>query len=79
MKFKIEADDEAEENDHIYLVPKRKNELTLSKTSCPQKTDCEFTVNATLDTQNMVYVSGRQMNSTYIDENGQGLYEFEEI
>lgn len=63
----------------MYLIPKRKAELTFSKDRCTQKSDCEFTVSAVEDSENMFIVSSREMNSTYIDEDGKGTYEFQQI
>lgn len=79
LSYKIEGDADAGDEEKIYIVRKKQEEINVSQAECKAKVDCLFTVEAVNDTVNMLYISSKDLSSAMINKEGKGSYEFQEV
>ena len=66
LTFSLAGDKDTSADEKVHIIPKRKDELELSRAECPAKDDCQFTVTAKQATKNMLLVSIRDFSATMI-------------
>ena len=57
--MKVPKNNDASAEEKIYIVPKRKDELELSTTSCAVKEGCDFVVKSKVASDNMLLLSSK--------------------
>ncbi len=75
--LKVVGDSGADVKSKYYLMQKRRDEVKLSKSDCGARQGCEVQVQALVDTENLIYVSGRNETATKINEQGKGYFQFQ--